>query len=109
MTTLAPSILIGSSLFLQVTITIITSRMRSKFGKIRPGTYELAALEHLEKSPLTYNGRNIVTTLVQSFLNGSSSFLQVTSPTIKAWMRLNFGKIPLLTSELATLERLKNQ
>ena len=46
--------------------------------------------------------------LVQSFLDGSSSFLQVTSPTIKAWMSLNFGKIPSLTLELATLERLKN-
>ena len=50
-----------------------------------------------------------MTTLVQSFLDGSSSFLQVTSPTIKAGMSLNFGKIPSLTSELAALERLKNQ
>ena len=50
-----------------------------------------------------------MTTLVQSFLDESSSFLQVTSPTIKAWMSLNFGKIPSLTSELAALERLKNQ
>ena len=45
------SFLIGSSLFLQVTRTTIRSRMGSKFGKIGPGTYELAALEHLEKSP----------------------------------------------------------
>ena len=49
-----------------------------------------------------------MTTLVQSFLDGSTSFLQVTRPTIKAWMGLNFGKIPSLTSELAALERLKN-
>ena len=83
--------------------------MCSKFGKIRPGTYELAALEFLEKSPKTYNGRNIVTTLVQSFLDVSSSCLQVTSPTINAWMSLNFGKITSLTSELAALERLINQ
>ena len=48
MTTLAPSFLIGSSLLLQVTRTTIISRMGSKFG---PGTYELAALERLEKSP----------------------------------------------------------
>ena len=48
-----------------------------------------------------------MTTLVN--LNGSSSFLQVTSPTIKVWMSLNFGKIPSLTLELAALERLKNQ
>ena len=51
MTTLAPSFLIGSSLFLQVTRTLIKSRMGSKFGSIRQRTYELAALECLEKSP----------------------------------------------------------
>ena len=50
-----------------------------------------------------------MTTLVHSVLNGSSLFLQITRPTIKAWMSLNFGKIPSLTSELAALERLKNQ
>ena len=49
-----------------------------------------------------------MTTLVQSFLDRSSSFLQVTSPTIKAQMSLNLGKIPSLTLELAALERLKN-
>ena len=51
MTTLAPSFLIGSSLFLQVKRTTIKTRMGSEFGKIGPGTYELAALERLEKSP----------------------------------------------------------
>ena len=51
MSTLAPSFLIGSSLFLQVTRTIIKSRMGSKLGRIEPGTYELAALKRLEKSP----------------------------------------------------------
>ena len=50
-----------------------------------------------------------MTTIVQQFLHGSSSFLQVTSPTKNAWMSLNFGKIPSLTSELAALEGLKNQ
>ena len=49
-----------------------------------------------------------MTTLVPSFLDGSSSFLQVTRPTIKAGMSLNFGNIPSLTSELAALEGLKN-
>ena len=48
-------------------------------------------------------------TLVPSFSNGSSSFLQVTRSIIKAWMDLNFGKIPSLTSELAAHESLKNQ
>ena len=51
MTTLAPSFLIGSSLFLQVTRTTIKSRMGSKLGSIQQRTYELAALERLEKSP----------------------------------------------------------
>ena len=50
MTTLAPSFLICSSLFSQVTRTTIISRMGSKFAKIGQGTYELAALERLEKS-----------------------------------------------------------
>ena len=51
MTTLAPSFLNGCSLLLQVTRTTIKSLMGSKFGKIGPGTDELAALERLEKSP----------------------------------------------------------
>ena len=51
MTTLAPAFLICSSLFLQVTRITIKSRMGSKIGRIRTGTYELAALERLEKSP----------------------------------------------------------
>ena len=42
-----------------------------------------------------------------SFLIGSSSFLQVTRTTIKAWMSLIFGGISPLTAELAALERLK--
>ena len=84
MTTLTPSFLIGSSLFLQVKRTTINSWMGSKLGSIRQRTYELAALERLEKSQKTYNGRNVVTTLVPSFSNGSSSFLQVTRSTIKA-------------------------
>ena len=49
-TTLAPSFLIGSSQYLQVTRTSITSRTSLKFGQIGPRTAELAALERLEKS-----------------------------------------------------------
>ena len=50
--TLAPSLLIGSFfLLLQVMRTTIISRTSSKFGKIRPRTAELAALERREKSP----------------------------------------------------------
>ena len=51
MNTLAPSFLIGSSSYLKVTRKSITSRTKSKFGKIGPRTAELAALERLEKSP----------------------------------------------------------
>ena len=68
-TTLAPSFLIGSSSFLQVTRTTVKSRMGSKFGQIRPWTVELAALERLEKSPKTDSGRSVVTSLVLSILN----------------------------------------
>ena len=60
------------------------------------------------KNPQTYNGRNIVTSLVLSILNGSSAFLQTIRTTIKAWMSLNFSKILSLTLELAALERQKN-
>ena len=83
-TTLATLFLIGTSSFLQATSSPIISWMSSKFSRIRPGTYELPALEHLEQSPYTYYGRNVVTTLVLSILNGSSSFLHTIRATIKA-------------------------
>ena len=76
--------LIGSSSFFQVTRTIIKSGQSLNLGHIRPWTAKLAALERLGKSPLTYNGRNVVATLANSILIGSSSFLQVTSTCIKA-------------------------
>ena len=47
--TLAPSFLIGSSSFLQVTRTTIKSWKSSKFDQIRPCTAELPALERQEK------------------------------------------------------------
>ena len=49
-----------------------------------------------------------MTTLVLSILNGSFSFLHTIRTAITAWMSLNFGKIPSLTSELAALESQKN-
>ena len=49
--TLAPSFLIGSSSYLQVTRTSIIYRTSSKFGQIGLRTAELAALERLKKSP----------------------------------------------------------
>ena len=48
-----------------------------------------------------------MTTLVSSFLIGSSLFLQVTRTTIKSRMGLKFSKIGLGTDELAALERLE--
>ena len=93
--TLAPSFLIGSSSFLQVTRTTITSQTSSKFGQIGPRTAELAALERLEKSQFNYNGRNLVNTLAPSFFIGSSSFLPVTRIYMKAWMSSNFSKFAM--------------
>ena len=49
-----------------------------------------------------------MTTLLLSFLNDSSPFLQVTRTTIKAWVALSFDEVPLPTTELAALKRLKN-
>ena len=47
--TLAPSFLIGSFSYLQVTRTTMKAWMSSNFGRILPLTSELAALEHLKK------------------------------------------------------------
>ena len=49
--TLGPLFLIGSSSFLQVRRTTIKSWTSLKFDQIGLWTAELAALEHLEKSP----------------------------------------------------------
>ena len=49
--TLAPSFLIGSYLFLHVTRTAIKTWMGLKFREIEHGSTELAALERLKKSP----------------------------------------------------------
>ena len=43
------------------------------------------------------------------FLIGSFSYLQVVRTYIKAYMSLNFGQIPPLTTEKAALECLKNR
>ena len=65
--------------------------MGLKFSEIEHGSMELAVLECLKKSPKTYNGSIVVSALVVSFLDGSSSFLQVSRKTIKALMSLIFG------------------
>ena len=49
--TLAPTFLIGSSLFLQVRRTTIISRTSLNFSQIQPETAELPALDGIEKFP----------------------------------------------------------
>ena len=51
-----------------------------------------------------------MTTLALSIFEGSSSFLHTIRTTIKAWMSLDFVKIPshIFILELAPLEHLKN-
>ena len=43
--------------------------MSSKFGRIRPQTTELAALERMKKIPYTYYGENDVITFSQLFFD----------------------------------------
>ena len=50
-TALGLTFLIGSSLFFHLTRTLIKDWMSLKFCRIRPRTYDLDALERLEKSP----------------------------------------------------------
>ena len=71
------------------------------FCQIRQLTAELAALERLKKSPLTYNGKNSVATFSRLFLIGSISYLQVMIKYVRAWMSLKFGQIQLLVSMAA--------
>ena len=47
-----------------------------------------------------------MTTLVLLILNGSSSFLHKIRTTIKAWMSLNYVKIPSPIMEIALLDHL---
>ena len=82
--TLATSFLIGSSSYLQVTRTFITSRTSSKFGQIILRTADLAALERMKKIPYSYNGENDVITFSPLFLIGSFSYLQVMRTCIGA-------------------------
>ena len=60
------------------------------------------------KPPLTYNGKNDVSTFSRLFLIGSFLYLQVTRTCIKSRTSSNFHQIGPLTTELAALERLKN-
>ena len=100
--TLAPSSLIGSSSFLQVTRTTTKAWMSFNLGRIPPLTLELAALERLKK--MSYN---LVSTLAPSFLIRSSSYLQVSRKSIIFRTSSNLSQIRPRTAELAALERLQ--
>ena len=58
--TLAPSFLIGSSSYLQVTRTSIISRTSLNFSQIRPRTAELAALERLKNYQRLIIGKTLL-------------------------------------------------
>ena len=87
---------IRSFSYLQVMMACMRARRSSKFGQIRLLTAEFAALEHLKKSPKTYNEKNGVATFSWLFMIGSISYLQVMMTCMRAWMSLKFGQIRLL-------------
>ena len=94
------------------------SRMSSKFGKIQPWSGELTALERLKKSPLTYNGKDVVNALDSAIIsdwiffifagnkdsNKSSDEFEIQQDSTIDW-----GVTCPLTAELAALECFKNQ
>ena len=49
-----------------------------------------------------------MTSLVLSIWNGSTSYLQIRWTAIKAWISLDFVKVPSLIMELAVLEHFEN-
>ena len=74
--------------------------MISNFGQIPPRTPELSALEGLKNDLYCCEHSSAY------ILIGSSSFLQITRPTIKSRMSLKFSQIRPWTAELDALERL---
>ena len=60
------------------------------------------------KPPLTYNGKNDVSTFSRLFSIRFFLYLQVTRTCIKSWTSSNFSQIRPLTTELAALECLKH-
>ena len=96
MTALASTFLIGSSLLFLLTRTLIKAWMSLKFCRIRPRTYELAALEHLKNSTYSNKGRNVVITLVLSILNGSSLFIADKKDSHKGLNEFEFRQDPII-------------
>ena len=109
MATLAPSFLLGSSLFLEVTRTSIKSLMSSNFDQIRSLTAELSAKSLFcvvaTLASLFFSGSSSFLQVIASlFFSGSSSFLQVTRITTMPRMSSNFHQVRPLTAELSALE-----
>ena len=98
--TLAPSFLIGSSSFLQVTRTTITAWMSLKLGQIQRWTAELAALDQLKKS-FTYL-RTIQNTLgYLLFIYAASSIVTDNfCPALKNWGYTGFILSVIMSSSL---------
>ena len=105
MATLAPSILIRSSPYLEVTRIVITSKISSNFSQILPLTAEL----HVSALDCVKSQFSVEATLAPSFLFGSSLFLEVTRTFITSRMSTNFDQMRPVTAELSALECLKNQ
>ena len=105
MSTLAPPILIGSSSPLQVMSTSIAILDGFEIQQDPARDCGVSCPWVSRKIP-NFSGRNVVTTVVLSFLNRSSLFLQVTRTAMKAKMCLHFGLSP--TTEKDALECIKN-
>ena len=84
-------------------ITGVGERLHKVLGQIR----SKAGFHGNRKPPLSYNGKNDVSTFSRLFLIGSFLYLQVTRTCIKSRTSSNFHQIGPLTTELAALERLK--
>ena len=90
--------LIGSFSYLQVTMTCMRAWMSSKFGRIRPRTTELVALEYMKKSRRVIMGKTMSSHFFPLFLIGSFLYMQVMRTCIRAWMSLKFGQMRPLVS-----------
>ena len=84
-------------------ITGVGERLRNVLGQIGSKLW----FPWQQKSPLTYNGGNDVSTFSRLFFIRPFSYLQVTRTCIKYRTSSNFGQFGPLTTELAALERLK--
>ena len=90
--------LMGSSSYLQVTITCIRTWRISKFDQIGERTIELVALECLKINVATFS---------RIFFIWSFSYWQVTITCMRIRRSSKFGQIRQPTAELAAKERVK--